>query len=88
MSTAPTRSTPRISAHTPASSSSVTDDTGTYSSSNANRDASGAGNAPRSTFPFAFNGNDTNSTNTAGTMYSGNRSRTTPRNPTTDNTAS
>src|SRR5271154_2828875 len=48
---------------------------------------SGAGNAFRSTFPFPVSGSFSNSTNTAGTMYSGNCSCRYFRNPAISNSA-
>ncbi len=79
----PTRSTPRTSTQIPASSSSVTVRGAAYPAANSGRAPSGAGNAARSIFPFAVNGNAANSTNTAGTMYSGRAAATTARNSAT-----
>ncbi len=66
-SSTPTLSTPSTAAQIPASTSSA----GVRGATNAPDDASGAGRARRSTFPFRVSGRRSSTTNAEGTMYSG-----------------
>ena len=71
LSSAPTRSRPSTSAHTPASTSSVGVRGATYRSSAGA--SSGAGSALRSSLPLGVSGNASMKTNAVGSMYSGRR---------------
>ena len=82
----PTRSTPSSSAQIPASNSCTGPDGGTYCPPRPSCIPSTAGRAARSTLPLRFSGSPDSSTNTAGTMYSGNRAPTQRRSSSTPGT--
>src|SRR5262249_40391941 len=71
LSHTPTRSKPNNRAHSPARTSSSGVLGGRYRSDVSSRRSPGGGKRLRSTFPFAFRGNESSTTNAEGIMNSG-----------------